>query len=1270
MAKNLNSNLYTLNSSPASWQKPSGSSSLKIVLLSLTVISCLIIGSMLIYASVQHQKITVQRGILAEKEAAAKEVAPELPTLGPAGAPAPPSAGGATPQALPLPRPPGLTIAGSSEPSDDSEWPMFNRYLNHTGYNSEAGPMTNNTLWTFTAGGNVYSPTVVGGIVYVGSGTPDNHVYALNKTNGNQIWNYTATASVYTAPAVADGIVYFGDVNGKIFAVNASNGNHVWNYSAGMITYSSPAVANGVVYIGSRNDKNIYALNATNGSQIWNYTLTTSANGVESSPAVVNGVVYIGAMDYLYALNATNGNYIWNATITFDVISAPVVVGDIVYVGSNFKRLRAVNATNGSIIWSFLTEGNGNVYSPAFANGIVYFGSTDKNVYALNATNGSKIWSYTTGNYIYYSSPVVAGDVVYAGSYDNNVYALNATNGSLIWIYTTGGHVAYNTPAIVNGVMYVGSADHKLYAFGPPTDLTPTEIEYSPHGPQDGQTVTINVTVKNSGDKYNDKAFNVSLYVDDVYQTQGRFTSALNPNETGVISLTWTADSGLHRIKAVVDSAGEISEPDETNNNLTQMIGVDWPMFHQTVEHYGLANTNGPLTNNTAWIYTTGGSIHSSPAVADGIVYVGSGMPDNRVYALNANNGIQIWNYTTGSTVFSSLAVADGIVYVDSSDDKNVYALNATDGSYIWNYTTGDVIGFSSPAVADGLVYVGSYDNKIHALNATNGSQIWSYTTGELIESSPAVAGGIVYIGSYDKNIYALNATNGSQIWSYATGDNIVSSPAIADGIVYVGSFDNVYALNATNGNSIWNYTTGDTVLSSPAVAGGIVYIGSYDKNIYALNATNGSQIWSYTTGELIESSPAVAGGIVYIGSGDGKLYAFGDLAVISGVNPTNGTAIGDSTPTITFATDVDSSCRASTTDESYDDMADNINCSGGGTTSHSCTMSDLGSDGSKNIYLACMTDYGAKHSASTNTDLTYTLDATAPVVTLSAPASGSSVQAPADVTFNYSVNDVTSGIANCSLYGTFGGSWGLNQTNTTAITESATENFTINNLGRGYYTWNVQCYDNVSTGGFANANWTYTVGYVVQNLSVTGVLEENEYINVSETPQALSKAVLLKDDAGKRIGTITINFDQATGDIDLSDVVADTNISARTAILYNPSWPSEVESSKTLYVPSTGIGSVYICESATNLNDVNESCPGYFTVTVGQTYFGITVSQLTVGGQSYYKAEGITGTGGGETENPVVPEFNLAGLLIAMFGGLCAVLIILFSNKEVKFGC
>jgi outer membrane protein assembly factor BamB len=91
------------------------------------------------------------------------------------------------------------------------------------------------------------------------------------------------------------------------------------------------------------------------------------------------------------------------------------------------------------------------------------------------------------------------------------------------------------------------------------------------------------------------------------------------------------------------------------------------------------------------------------------------------VYALNATTGAEKWTFTTGDSVSSSPAVANGVVYI-GSDDGNVYALNATTGAQLWTFTTGGDVQ-SSPAVANGVVYADSYDGNVYAFGLAGGTE-------------------------------------------------------------------------------------------------------------------------------------------------------------------------------------------------------------------------------------------------------------------------------------------------------------------------------------------------------------------------------------------------------------------------------------------------------------------------------------------------------------------------------------------------------------------
>ena len=316
--------------------------------------------------------------------------------------------------------------------------------------------------------------------------------------------------------------------------------------------------------------------------------------------------------------------------------------------------------------WSYPT-GNRVASSPAVANGVVYAGSLDNNVYALNATTEAQLWQFATGN-IVISSPAVANGAVYVGSFDNNVYALNAATGAKLWQFTTGNSV-WSSPAVANGVVYVGSFDNNVYAL-----------------------------LAGTGAKL------------------WQFTTG---NYVACLPRRWSTEWSTS-----VHTTTMFLCPERRHRRHAVAIhhrGVRG-LFPGSVERAGL----------------------------------GAGVQGIDIGVKRTDVGAKVWQFTTGNSIDTSPAVANGVVYV-SSGDNNVYALNASTGAKLWQ--TAVYLG-TDAAVANGVVYVGSGDNNVYALNASTGAELWQFTTGSFVESSPVVANGVVYVGSDDNNIYAFKMTN------------------------------------------------------------------------------------------------------------------------------------------------------------------------------------------------------------------------------------------------------------------------------------------------------------------------------------------------------------------------------------------------------------------------------------------------------------------------------------------------------------------------------
>jgi outer membrane protein assembly factor BamB len=359
-----------------------------------------------------------------------------------------------------------------------------------------------------------------------------------------------------------------------------------------------------------------------------------------------------------------------------------------------------------------------------------------------NVANLGVAWTGASGVPVF--SPVVADGVVYVASGGGTLYAFAvgcASGGGTctpLWTAAAGRAIS-SSPAVANGVVYVASR------------------EYDDNG---------------------------TLYAFAVGCASGGGTCT--PLWTG--SAVWAMDTSPTVADGVVyvgDSAGKLYAFD----------------------------ANG----STLWTATTGHAAIRSPAVVGGRVYLAT---DGGLYtfAVGCASGGgtcgYLWHGSYGE--LSSPAVANGVVYVGSGVDGQVVAFDTAcvpDGysecASLWTGSTG--LGVSSPAVANGVVYVGSGvaggdKNGVHAYTVGCGtggatcSPLWSGTTGDPSYSTPIVANGLVFVSSSNwLHAFAVGCATGggtcASLWSgRAGGATTIDSPVVANGVVYVGSNAGLYA--------------------------------------------------------------------------------------------------------------------------------------------------------------------------------------------------------------------------------------------------------------------------------------------------------------------------------------------------------------------------------------------------------------------------------------------------------------------------------------------
>jgi outer membrane protein assembly factor BamB len=361
-----------------------------------------------------------------------------------------------------------------------SSWSMWRANSNHSS-TAEIGPSNLTVAWKFATGGAVISsPSVVNGIVYVGS--QDRNIYALGAWSGNLIWKFTTQNSVESSPAVAYGKVYTGGDDGYVYCLDAYSGKLEWKtfvngdlpYTYGsLVLKSSPAVYDGKIYIGSL-DGFLYALDAESGDVAWKFK---TEGPILSSPAVASDGVYfyseeptVGA---LYKLNAKSGNVVWKQQLPYEyqftggteMMGSPSVAAGMVFASSNLRTYYGINASTGNIVWNF-TDPNAMefiVSSPIYVDGELFI--IDKfSIASLNATTGELIWSFFTGDELYVS-PSYADGKIYAVTSQRHIYILDAVNNGVKIASTTTPSSSWSSPTIANGRLYVGNHDWNVYCY-------------------------------------------------------------------------------------------------------------------------------------------------------------------------------------------------------------------------------------------------------------------------------------------------------------------------------------------------------------------------------------------------------------------------------------------------------------------------------------------------------------------------------------------------------------------------------------------------------------------------------------------------------------------------------------------------------------------------------------------------------------------------------------------------------------------------------------
>jgi outer membrane protein assembly factor BamB len=317
----------------------------------------------------------------------------------------------------------------------------------------------------------------------------------------------------------------------------------------------------------------------------------------------------------------------------------------------------------------------------------------------------------------------------------------------------------------------------------------------------------------------------------------------------------------------------------------------------------GVMPGGGPATAPVvAWEHYFDEGLLSTPAIVDGVAYVGTGwigdvLEDPSLFtrpgsleAIDIESGNSIWSVELPMSSESSPAVADGMVFI-ADNSGAIHGVTAADGQRVWSTATDRPL-VGAPIVSDGIVYVASGD--AYELNVALADQTVllaaglinddgvEYISNAVIYALEAATGKVLWHASdfpQDKGaVVAFDAGTGTERWRHTV--DAISLNASTDGAaVYfgIGNSGVLKALDLASGQERWQFDTGKIFWAgvTPSVSAGQVFVTTDHGSVFAIDAASGKEIWNVDLFELwMFSQPLVAGDHLYVADRSGLIYA------------------------------------------------------------------------------------------------------------------------------------------------------------------------------------------------------------------------------------------------------------------------------------------------------------------------------------------------------------------------------------------------------------
>jgi len=477
------------------------------------------------------------------------------------------------------------------------------------------------------------------------------------------------------------------------------------------------------------------------------------------------------------------------------------------------------------------------------------------------------------------------------------------------------------------------SAQDSVSVAAPPSFSLTSSIAATPTAVDTGGTVTVTMTVQNTGSSTLNTVTPSTITVGG---TSSDATLATGPIPTSVSTLTggatqafvWTYTAGT--TLGTLTFTGNATSS-QANSSTTSSSAISIQTGPSTVSSSIAATPTSLLTNAsitvTMTVNNTGGTgsaaannvspsvltlggtsgeanLQSGPAPSSADIAPGGSA--DFVWSYKAGNTAGTVNFTGNATGTDANSGSDASSTASTSNNVTVSTLSPA-----WTYPTGASatgpirsVPISFPGMDD-RVYFGSDDNTLYVVDGTTHELQFSFESSGDIRGLPypsteqriGVWTDIVYFGTLGKTVYGLWADNTLR-WERILGEEL-STTVLYDyaSNIYFGTVgQDVYCIGNTDGVDVWVDTTtvGGAIESAPAsievptLNYDEIYFGASDGKVYGFKAEDGtgSRIFDTGFGEAgaiktapnialqDPGSPATTRRLLLFGTENGRFYA------------------------------------------------------------------------------------------------------------------------------------------------------------------------------------------------------------------------------------------------------------------------------------------------------------------------------------------------------------------------------------------------------------